>query len=1809
MLLQINTQGENTMKIKRLLAAILSGLMITSALSFTVNAQDANDQGQLTPEVTEPAHITAYREAGYDVVYVSTNGGGDGTTADSPKADLAAQIAANSTNSNTVVYAVVDNYYSTAGIAANGMGNGQKIIITSGDGTPLHLGGNLTFGQGKNGEITIDNIEIVYGGKYATDTKHTPTDIDNSERNISASGNKLVIGENVTLTPATTGEKTRTSALIVYPYSDGGTYSGNTAPASVEIYSGTNIYSRAAGYNGIGATVQGVKYVIGGDALLATLKPGGHTAAASGIVNASQLKIKGGIDVTIKENAVVDTFELNGNYIYSSDAVINVEGGTITKMGLFSQTAKNFTGSIPNTVVYHTGGTITEIGDGNEHAGTIRAYVVDTAKITTLPTIGEKAALTHIVKYDGDKGSVRVDTSASKLVITPNDGIKYIKLTNGDTVNSYKANGDAVQLASEFTADLLAGTTTVEFLEEATEIIDDYTVTFVNTKGEAPTPQTVQGYKDITLETLDDTTTFLFKGWSDGTKTYKDTYPVRGDITLTAVWEEIGSKIYISDDGNDNNNGLSADTPVLTMPKANTLLSADGKDTLVVVGGYTICKEQDKSYGKIETIGINKDKPITIMGATADVVFNMDRTWASGESTQNANWDDARVSMAGPVTFRTITLKGENNDGFLATNGHNFVIESDVTLLNGAKPVRVVSGSNKTNNIILNGGKTNINVAGTANSAVANDTNLTVNGGTVESIGLGKGHYGAPTYSGTFKVTVDSGFVTDITMQSDGTGAANQYKGLRYYTLNGGKVYGITTTGSATYLSGSSTQTPTYVPNRTGTTVFEINAAGVLDGNINLGKNKATVEVEGTTYAKDAAAVDDADRIILFNNNSYASYTYENLDTTAITVNVIGGALSADVTVAADYTTTLNGYTFKLADESYDRVTITPAGGTATTYTVAELNGKIGEDVLLEGTNKVEFFKYIPAANITFNANGGVWGEETEKSDKVLYDEIITIPANPVRAGHKFIGWALGNATEAYEFPAEFKASEELDGAVFNALWERAKVLYVDGTATQSGDGFTKDTPINSLADAIALVADTEATIVLVGDFTMSAHANYGTLNGGSITITSYDNNADTGAALVLANWCAYFLGTGSLKFENITIKNSHNQWDFIDFKGLSVEFGNGVNIPTGEIEGVKYYSIKTHAAGETNSNYTKDGVTYIPVGDKIVIRSGNVDLHLGGKGKGTIEPIDFEFLGGNSQITLGNDSISGQSYDESAGVLTDVKLLLDAAPKSFALGRVSEITGSYQFIANNGVTTAAPLEFVSGDFRYPINPTNKWIIHSAQGGRVDFTETAGTFNVTTEKTYIIVTDKATGEATRIRVADGVSGDAALFADGDAYTLTLDAGDYDIAYTDDGVKISVTFENGDADENYTIAKGETATYTGTVTAPAGYVFAGWENADGTVSFEGNTYTADTYFANGIVFTPVFEEDDTIPYYHANGVYNDKTGTFDVKVSIANGKFTAGTVGGIFEKDILEFTGYTLGSEIGNNIGTAPEIVSESMFDGQDNKFVLVWNAIAGKIDATANDVEIITFHFNVKDADKLVDENNTPVTFYHPTKAYEGYFDGTYYQASPAIATGDDEYAVNFVDVYEGEVGFEYAPTEPATITVKVTMTGKLGATVDNVAYLAYAKHGSDDYKFIALEDEGNTEAEITKVISDVFFVGEAYDFVVVKNGYVSSTVAYETVADGLIFETTLIGGDIKESFTGTDANAVDMDDFGDGKVTLSDFVRVVRAFDTETVSDEYASAVDINEDGTVDVTDLGIVKSSYGKNSSECQLIAGLNG
>ncbi len=888
------------------------------------------------------------------------------------------------------------------------------------------------------------------------------------------------------------------------------------------------------------------------------------------------------------------------------------------------------------------------------------------------------------------------------------------------------------------------------------------------------------------------------------------------------------------------------------------------------------------------------------------------------------------------------------------------------------------------------------------------------------------------------------------------------------------------------------------------------------------------------------------------------------------------------------------------------------------------------------GASEAVTVKILPGSvAITFDAQNG----EEAATTKYEFDADVTVPAAPAKGGYIFKGWAEEIDGEVVDLTG-LKATEE---KTYYAIWEKIEVVYVKASADASGNGLTAESPFKTLAEAAAIAYNYGGTIVIMDDVAWSnkvnGQNNYNYVYN-DVVITSVDpvTGTDYPGALVQ---------TTSLNFDGdfsakITIRDieiaswrfgsAADKWQYINFRGHPIEFDN-VRARTGLVpEG---YSIgQTSAVTNEDANAEK----YFPLhmraqgenadkgyGHKILI--GDTDftsIVLGGKvpyeesTNWYKSDIDLVFTGTDkSTLAVANDTlystVDGKRHFK-YGRFNNVKLLFETSPKSIYMSNISGIDGTYRVIANNGAVVNVPaFTYTRTDdtttnadgSAYTADLTPKggfWQINSAEGGRVDFTEEDNVFAVTTDAEFIEVTNKADGTTRKIRVADGVEGEANLFDEDGAYLLTLDAGEYDIAYTDEAVKVTVVFENGDNDETYEVAKGEKAIFAGTVEAPAGKVLAGWQTENGELVSVNNEYIADTYSAEPIVLYPVFADDASVPYYYIYGEYDKINATYTVDVKIANGKFTAGTFGLEYYTFAIELAddGIVMGEGVQNYLGNGPEITKVETVEEDSGLAMIVWNAASGIVDASENEVTLATFTFDVIDTDKFDeffggDENgwfNVSSYDYNNwefDEVYEKYYNGEYYLVSPEN-TSDNPYAVDYVPAYFGDIVDTEKSYEKAQITFNVTFASKEGATAANIGELVVI--GDDGEFAYAIDDVGNENATVTQVVEE-FYVGDTFEFYVHKNGYmVVDVIGYDaiTAEDGLVINITLLAGDIK-------GNTEDC--CGDGEITLADFVRVVRAFD-ETARDEYRALVDINEDGAVTVADLAIIKANFNKTSDD---------
>jgi len=190
--------------------------------------------------------------------------------------------------------------------------------------------------------------------------------------------------------------------------------------------------------------------------------------------------------------------------------------------------------------------------------------------------------------------------------------------------------------------------------------------------------------------------------------------------------------------------------------------------------------------------------------------------------------------------------------------------------------------------------------------------------------------------------------------------------------------------------------------------------------------------------------------------------------------------------------------------------------------------------------------------------------------------------------------------------------------------------------------------------------------------------------------------------------------------------------------------------------------------------------------------------------------------------------------------------------------------------------------------------------------------------------------------------------------------------------------------------------------------------------------------------------------------------------------------------------------------------------------------------------------------------------------------------------SSATMPAGLIAYVDNF-RAYEG-VSFTLAQDEPeektTTVTVKLSRENDVKPYADNLAKLnVYTDRTKATLvKTVVLE---KTETATSEVSAELTLAEGSYYAEITKNGYLTFKCDVNVSIEGIdLGEVTLIPGDVKASYS---------DEHGDGIVDIDDFIRVLRGFSADA-DNELRSAVDINEDGIVNVGDIALIKKNYGK-------------
>jgi len=413
-------------------------------------------------------------------------------------------------------------------------------------------------------------------------------------------------------------------------------------------------------------------------------------------------------------------------------------------------------------------------------------------------------------------------------------------------------------------------------------------------------------------------------------------------------------------------------------------------------------------------------------------------------------------------------------------------------------------------------------------------------------------------------------------------------------------------------------------------------------------------------------------------------------------------------------------------------------------------------------------------------------------------------------------------------------------------------------------------------------------------------------------------------------------------------------------------------------------------------------------------------------------------------------------------------------------------------------------------------------------------------------------------------------------ADGTYYVITesdaeVEAPEFDIPGTATEVaKVDITLM--DAATGTEVQPTAPVTFTihcdeGALNGKAVYVYHVCDNpefVDATVNGDDVTFTVD-HLSTFVIYTVEVDAK-----YVLKGQYNNVTGLYTVSLYYNGKKANSGSFGFAYDNTVYALDAFTYAEGI--------DAVVETAHDEANAVVTGTWYPTTGAyLGGNDEDVLIGTFTFACDIAD--YDMTKAAERFYEfkADAAIDEIFDGTYYLYAVNSAS---DLEVTFAPI----VTMDVVDLEPITVTYKasaelVTVRAGGDAPVSYAKAIVTTENGTKVAEF-AIE---NAETATGTVAFSFETAPGAYNLTVVKNGYLEETISFNVTDGDLdIGEITPVPGDIR----GNEADAQ-----GDGKIDLADFVRVIRGFEYE---EELKAHVDINEDGSVNVTDLGYVKANF---------------
>lgn len=355
----------------------------------------------------------------------------------------------------------------------------------------------------------------------------------------------------------------------------------------------------------------------------------------------------------------------------------------------------------------------------------------------------------------------------------------------------------------------------------------------------------------------------------------------------------------------------------------------------------------------------------------------------------------------------------------------------------------------------------------------------------------------------------------------------------------------------------------------------------------------------------------------------------------------------------------------------------------------------------------------------------------------------------------------------------------------------------------------------------------------------------------------------------------------------------------------------------------------------------------------------------------------------------------------------------------------------------------------------------------------------------------------------------------------------------------------------------------------------------------------NPYTATVIPESDVTLVAVFEYLGTMGHLYTLEVVPADT-TLTANLYYRGGNVQSGTFGIEYDASVITLDKFELALPSAKLVGNITNFQEDNVV-GSVGRFVDRWilEDLTGNvsIDATTDRQLIGTFTFNIVADATFTLEDIYPAVCDETPKAYiEGYYVVSPYYNNATVVHEKVEFApviyASMNTTVDVNIRVHTVATESSTLYTNLP-TNKEGVTYDSRAMIQILNSNEE----VVATQYQIEAAEVNDFTFEVN-AGETYTLVMSKNGYITHT---ETInADGSVdeinIEYILIPGDIKGS----------VEDFcGNGKVDIEDFLRCIRAFDTES-SGWFIAVNDINEDGDVTILDLTYVKMNFGKTDAQ---------